>query len=91
MPAATAPLPHLDGRVSPACSHAYLVGPLLLPSAFASGGRAHLGDTINGAHKIIGFFDPLSAFGTDLYYKVHATSLTSSDPSLMQTSYLEAP
>ena len=31
-----------------------------------------------GNRKFFGFFDPLSAFGTDLYYKIPATSLTMS-------------
>ena len=39
---------------------------------------------------------PLSAFGSDLYYKIHTNSLTMfafpwPRPPLMQTSYLEAP
>ena len=39
---------------------------------------------------------PLSTFGTDLYYKIHATSLSMSafqwpPPPPMRTSYLEAP
>ena len=39
------------------------------------------GPYLNDVHNIFGFFDPpppLSAFGTNLQYTIHATSLTSS-------------
>ena len=68
-------------------------------SSSSSNGEGNKGASIHDIRKIFGFSDPLplSAFGNDLYFKIHATSLTTSpflwtySSPLMRTSYLEAP
>ena len=79
-----------DGDKQITLNDFYSLGESVGPSSdflsFEMGRRNDSNETMEGAsnndiHKNLEFFDPLfplSAFGTDLCYKIHATSLTTS-------------
>ena len=50
----------------------------MMPCAKYEHVESFLGTSINDVLKNFGFFAPLSAFESDLYHKIHATSLTTS-------------